>query len=74
MACKAVKLTYTDKSRGTDAFIAEFDRLAAKCLQAVVKESGETARQSFEILYSLLSQIDEEPILDRTSTGAVHTT
>jgi len=51
----------TDKSQGTDAFIAEFDRLTAKCLQAVVEESTETARQSFEILFSLLRQIDEEP-------------
>ena len=51
----------TDKSQGTDAFIAEFDRLTGKCVQAVAAGSGEIARGAFDILFSLLHDIDEEP-------------
>ena len=50
----------TDKSQGTDAFIAEFDRLMARCVQAVAEGSQETVRGAFELLFSLLRHIDED--------------
>lgn len=51
----------TEKSRGTDAFIAEFDRLTRKCVLAVTEGSPESAREPFEVLFSLLHRIDEDP-------------
>ncbi len=51
----------TEKSQGTDAFIAEFDRLMGRCVQAVAEGSQETAREVFELLFSLLHRIDEDP-------------
>lgn len=51
----------TDKSHGTDAFIAEFDRLMGKCVQAVVEGPRETVREPFELMFSLLHRIDEDP-------------
>ena len=51
----------TEKSQGTDAFIAEFDRLMGRCVQAVAEGSQETAREAFELLFTLLHGIDEDP-------------
>jgi hypothetical protein len=51
----------TDKSQGTDAFIAEFDRLMTRWVQAVAEGSQETVREAFELLFSLLRHIDEDP-------------
>lgn len=50
-----------EQSRGTDAFIAEFDRLTRKCVLAVTEGFPESARESFEVLFSLLHRIDEDP-------------
>lgn len=46
-------------SWGTDAFVAEFDRLLRKCVQAVGHQPGASVRAAFEILFSLLRRIDE---------------
>ena len=53
---------FREKSKGTQAFIAEFDRLAQKCTRAATKE-GPRARvlQAFELLFALLRRIDEAP-------------
>jgi len=51
----------TEQSKGTDAFIAEFDRLIEKCMRTVAEGSLETAREPFELLFALLRHIDEEP-------------
>lgn len=51
----------TDHSKGTDAFIAEFDRLTGRCLEGVAEGSYETARESFKLLFALLRRIDEDP-------------
>jgi len=48
-------------SKGTEAFIAEMDRLMERC-QGVAAEGSKTeAREAFEHLFTLLRQIDEEP-------------
>jgi len=49
----------TEQSRGTDAFIAEFDRLVARCVREVEVGPQQTVRESFEILFGLLRYIDE---------------
>jgi hypothetical protein len=49
----------TEQSRGTDAFIAEFDRLVARCVREVEVDPQQTVRESFEILFGLLRHIDE---------------
>lgn len=49
------------RSRGTDAFIAEFNRLQHWCLRAVDARQHDAARQSFELLFELLRRIDENP-------------
>jgi hypothetical protein len=50
-----------EHSKGTDAFIAETDRLLARCLQATEASLREQARQAFELLFELLRGIDETP-------------
>jgi hypothetical protein len=50
-----------DQSQGTDAFIAEFDRLIRRCLGAAVGGSLTLAREAFERLFALLRRIDEDP-------------
>jgi hypothetical protein len=55
------------QSRGTDAFVAEFDRLTGRCVCAsevdithrVTGGSGHDVRDSFELLFALLRHIDE---------------
>ncbi len=46
-------------SRGTDAFVAEFDRLLRQCVQAVSLQLGGSVREAFEVLFRLLRHIDE---------------
>jgi len=52
---------YKEHSRGTDAFVAEFDRLLRKCVQAVGHQTGASVREAFEVLFRLLRRIDEAP-------------
>jgi hypothetical protein len=55
------------QSRGTDAFVAEFDRLMRRCVYAsevdithrVTDGFGHDVRDSFELLFALLRHIDE---------------
>lgn len=51
----------TEQSKGTDAFIAEFDRLTGKGMRAVEQGSHDEVRTAFELLFSLLRRIDEAP-------------
>ena len=50
---------FMDKSEGTEAFIAEFDRLVAKCIRAAEKGPHAQVREAFELLFGLLRRIDE---------------
>jgi hypothetical protein len=52
---------YKEHSRGTDAFVAELDRLLRKCVQAVGHQPGASVREAFEVLFRLLRRIDEAP-------------
>lgn len=49
----------SEQSKGTDTFIAEFDRLIAKCVRAAETGPCQTVGQAFEALFSLLRAIDE---------------
>jgi hypothetical protein len=49
----------TEQSRGTDAFIAEFDRLVLRCVRQADARPRPAVREAFEILFSLLRHIDE---------------
>lgn len=50
---------FMEHSRGTDAFVAEFDRLLRQCVQAVGHQPGASVREAFEVLFRLLRRIDE---------------
>lgn len=51
---------FMDMSEGTEAFMAEFDRLVGKCIRAVdAQEPRAPLRESFELLFGLLRYIDE---------------
>ena len=56
-----------DHSKGTDAFIAEFDRLTGRCPERVAEGSYETARGAFKLLFALLRHIDEPLIASSSS-------
>lgn len=47
------------KSNGTEAFIAEFDRLLRECVRAAEKKPLAPVRQAFDLLFGLLRQIDQ---------------
>ena len=47
------------KSAGTEAFIAELDRLMRKCVRAAEKAPRAPARETFETLFGLLRHVDE---------------
>ena len=49
----------TAKSPGTDAFIAEFERLLDRCVAAACRAPRAPTRQAFEMLFDLLRLIDE---------------
>jgi hypothetical protein len=50
---------YTEKSRGTLAWIADCCRLLERCVAHSKKEDPATVCQAFETIFSLLSKIDE---------------
>lgn len=52
---------FMDKSEGTDASIADFDRLVGKCVRAASKGPHAPVREAFELLFGLLRRIDEDP-------------
>jgi hypothetical protein len=52
---------YMEKSKGTDAFLAEFDRLIGKCVHATAKGPRRPVREAFEVMFALLRRIDEDP-------------
>jgi hypothetical protein len=52
---------FMDKSKGTEEFIAEFNRLIGKCIRAAPKpKSPRPVREAFELLFELLRRIDED--------------
>ncbi len=52
---------FMEKSKGTEAFIAEFDRLVGKSVRAAAKGPHAPVREAFELLFALLRRIDEHP-------------
>jgi hypothetical protein len=52
---------FRDKSEGTEAFIAEFERLVAECIRVAEKGPRPPVREAFERLFSLLRRLDEDP-------------
>lgn len=46
------------QSRGTDAFVAELDRLVERCVRESETDSGRVPCQAFEVLFDLLRHID----------------
>lgn len=50
-----------DRSEGTEAFIAEFDRLIGECVRAAETRPPRPVREAFELLFALLRRIDEDP-------------
>jgi hypothetical protein len=52
---------FMEKSEGTEAFIAEFDRLIGKCVHAVAKGPNAPVREAFDLLFALLRRIDDDP-------------
>jgi len=52
---------FMEKSEGTEAFIAEFDRLVGKCVRAATKAPRAPVREAFELLFALLRRLDDDP-------------
>ena len=52
---------YMDTSQGTDAFMAEFERLIEKCIRASAKGPSLPVREAFELLFALLRRLDRDP-------------
>ena len=52
---------FMEKSEGTEAFIAEVDRLIGTCIRAVEKGPRAPVREAFELLFALLRRLDEDP-------------
>jgi hypothetical protein len=48
-----------EKSQGTEAFIAEFNRLLGRCVRAAAAGPRPPVREAFELLFGLLRHIDE---------------
>jgi hypothetical protein len=57
--CEANTRNFKEHSGGTDAFVAEFDRLLCQCVQAVGLQPATSVREAFELLFGLLRHIDE---------------
>ena len=57
--CRGHANNVDDKSRGTDAFIAEFDRLIRHCIRAAKTAPPLALRESFELLFDVLRCIDK---------------
>ena len=51
--------TCTQQSRGTDVFMAEFDRLVLRCVREADVGPRPAVREAFELLFSLLRHIDQ---------------
>ena len=51
--------TCIEQSKGTDAFIAEFDRLVVRCVRETEDGPRPEVREAFELLFGLLRHIDE---------------
>jgi hypothetical protein len=49
---------WREQSKGTDAFMAEFDRLLAKCIRESEAGPYPLVLQAFELLFALLRHID----------------
>lgn len=52
---------YREKSRGTRLWIAECERLLARCVTEAGRSDPAEVGQAFEILFALLDRIDEDP-------------
>ena len=52
---------YMDTSKGTDAFMVEFERLIDKCIRASAKGRSSTVPEAFELLFALLRRLDRDP-------------
>src|SRR6516162_1969612 len=52
---------YMDTSKGTDAFMAEFERLIEKCIHASAKGPMSPVREAFGLLFALLRRLDRDP-------------
>ncbi len=54
---------FMEQSEGTDAFIAEFNRLLEKCIRAALNARGpkKPVREAFDLLFALLRRLDSEP-------------
>jgi hypothetical protein len=52
---------FMEKSEGTEAWIAECNRLLGRCMDAVKSRRFPEAKEGFEILFSLLHKLDESP-------------
>lgn len=50
---------FMEKSQGTEAFIAEFDRLLGRCVRAAEAGPRPPVREAFELLFGLLRHIAE---------------
>jgi hypothetical protein len=48
-----------EKSKGTEAFIAEFDRLLGICIRDGKRGPRAPVREAFDLLFTLLRKIDE---------------
>ena len=57
--CRGHSNNVFEKSRGTDAFIAEFDRLIRRCIRAAKTAPPLAVREAFELLFDLLRNIDK---------------
>lgn len=51
--------TCTEQSKGTDAFMAEFDRLVGWCVREADIGQRPAVREAFELLFGLLRHIDQ---------------
>ena len=50
---------FMDTSKGTEAWIAECERLFERCFEAAEKDRCPEARESFDILFDLLRHVDQ---------------
>ena len=57
--CRGRSNTIDDQSRGTDAFIAEFDRLTRQCIRAAKTAPPLAVREAFDLLFDVLRHIDK---------------
>jgi len=52
---------FMEKSDGTEAWIAECNRLLGRCMDEVKSRRFPEAKEGFDILFSLLHKLDESP-------------